>query len=146
MTPTLPLAVSQYDAPLSRRAGRVIERAQQAWLGVDVGQDFLLVPDVVPGGDDRRPGTQQVDGDARGDATAVRAVLAVDDDEIDPLALAMTGRSSITARRPGSPTMSPRNRMLRLAMVRATYAQNVKNKTGSAPSCVAAAETLLLMA
>ena len=32
------------------------------------------------------PGAQQVDGNFRGDAPAVGAVLAVDDHEVDPLA------------------------------------------------------------
>ena len=88
MTPYLPFGGCEHDAPLPRRALGVVDRTQQARLGVDEGDDLLLVPDVIPRGDDRRPGAQQVNGNPGRDAPAVGAVLAVDDDEVDLLALA----------------------------------------------------------
>ncbi len=78
----------QHDRPRAGRAGRVVERAQQSRLRVDVAEDFLLIPDVVAAGDDRRSRAQQFDADPRRDAAPVGGVLAVDDEEVDPVLLA----------------------------------------------------------
>ena len=73
----------EHDGALAGDALGVIDRAQQARLGVDEGGEIFLVPDVVAGGDDRDAGAQEVDGDPRRDAAAPGGVLAIDDDEID---------------------------------------------------------------
>ena len=61
----------------------IINRPQQTRLGVDEGDDLLLVPDVIAGGDDLHAGAQQVDRDPRRDPAASGGVLAVDDGEIE---------------------------------------------------------------
>src|ERR1700691_1866033 len=68
---------------LARRAGRKIQRPQQAWIAADIGNDLLAVPDVIAGGDDVGAGGVELGADLRRDAEAMRRVLAVDGDEIE---------------------------------------------------------------
>ena len=72
------------DGPGPRRAGRVVERTQDARLGREVGEKLLLVPDMVAGGDDGHARAQEINGDPGRDAPAGGGVFPVDDDEIHP--------------------------------------------------------------
>ena len=63
---------------------------------------------MVAAGDDVHAGGEDFLGGLGRDARAAGGVLAVGDDEVKPVLLrASWGTSSLTARRPGSPTMSP---------------------------------------
>jgi hypothetical protein len=67
----------------SWNAGRVVRRAQQSRLLVDVIEYLLLVKDVVPGGHHIYAGGEQVFGDSRRDRKPAGGVLDVRDHEID---------------------------------------------------------------
>ena len=120
--------LEQVGAP-ARRAGREVERPQQALVLGDVGDDVALVPDMVAGGDAVDAGIVQLGADLGGDAEARGGVLAVDDDEIEAeLAGAAAGCSSITASRPDRPTMSPQNRTF-MAQTKAQARLSVNNQS-----------------
>ena len=63
-----------------RRAFGIIDRAQDAVLIVDVGEDFLLVGPVIAGGDALDAQREIFLGDGAGEAEAARRVLAIGDD------------------------------------------------------------------
>src|SRR2546422_1032288 len=46
------------SAPLPRRAGRIIERAQEPFLRFEQGVDFFLIPEMVATGDDVHAGSK----------------------------------------------------------------------------------------
>ncbi len=60
----------QNQAALAGRALGVVQRPQHTRLLGKEGDDLLLIPDVVAGGDDGRPGAHEPDGDLRRDAAA----------------------------------------------------------------------------
>jgi len=78
----------EHDGTSARRAGRIIDRTEQARFGWQVGMNFALVPDVVTARDHSGARAEQVDADLWGYAAAVGRVFAVDDDEIDPMLVA----------------------------------------------------------
>lgn len=79
------------DAATAGRGGRVVQRAQQARLHVEMWDDFLLVPNVVAARDDRDFCAEQVGANLRRDAAPVRGVLAVHNDEINSTLIAPAG-------------------------------------------------------
>jgi hypothetical protein len=78
-----PFAVFEQIGAPARRAGREIDRPQQALVLGDVGNDVALVPDVIAGGDAIHSGVVQLGADLGRDTEACRRVLAVDHDEIE---------------------------------------------------------------
>ena len=76
----------------SGRARRVVDRAQQPRVAVDVADDLALVPDMVAGGDDVDAGRVELCADFVGQAEAVRGVLGVDDDEVERKVAAQRGQ------------------------------------------------------
>ena len=56
--------------------------------GVEVVDEFALVPDVVAGGEDVGAEVEEVVGNLRSDAEAAGGVFAVDDDELGLVGLA----------------------------------------------------------
>jgi hypothetical protein len=68
---------------LARRAGREVDGAQQARVGVDRGDDLALIPDMIAGGDAVDAGGIEALTDLVGDAEPGRRVLAVDGDEVE---------------------------------------------------------------
>lgn len=70
------------DRAAAGGAGRVVDGAQEARLGVEVGVDFLLIPSVVAESDNVSPGTHQVDAEFGGDAISAGRIFAVHDKEI----------------------------------------------------------------
>ena len=97
----------------SGRAGRIVDRAQEAVVAVGEGERLALVPDVVAGGDAIGAGRDQLLQNILGDAEAAGGVLAVHDDEVEAMLLrsAAAARAS-TAARPERPTTSPRKSSL----------------------------------
>ena len=68
----------------ARRAGGIVARAQDAVVGIDEGEDFLLVEPVIAGGDTVHARAEEfVRGRAR-EPEAARRVLAIGDHEIEP--------------------------------------------------------------
>ena len=65
------------------RARGVIRRAQELIVALAENDRFLLVPDMVAGGDDIGAGIDGFEEDILGDAEAAGGILAVDDDEIE---------------------------------------------------------------
>ena len=89
--------------PLPRRAGREVQRPQQPRVAVDIADDLAPVPDVVAGGDDVDAAVIELGADLVGDAEAVRGVLAVDDDEIEPSSWRSRGMCGDDRVAPGPP-------------------------------------------
>ena len=75
-------------APLPRRARRIIERAHESLFVRQQFHHFLLIPQMIAAGDDIHAGGKDFLGGPGGDATAPGGVLAVGDDEIQPMLLA----------------------------------------------------------
>ena len=93
------------------RAGREVRRAHEPRLALDEDERLALVQGMVAERHGVGAGHQDLVADRLGDAEAAGGVLAVDDDAIEPPALAQRRQPrSITALRPGRPTMSPRKR------------------------------------
>ncbi len=65
------------------RIGRVVDRAQDRDIGVEMGIDLALVPDVVAAGDDVDAAGQQLVRERRREAHPGCDVLAVGDDEVE---------------------------------------------------------------
>ena len=82
------------------RAGRKVHRAQQPRLALDEDERLALVPGMVAEGDGIGAGGQELVADRLGDAEAAGGVLAVDDDAIEPPALAQ-GRAGARSPRCG---------------------------------------------
>src|SRR5690606_8556536 len=72
---------------------REIQRAQQSWIAVDVADDFPLVPDMIPGGDDVHARVVKLAADRGRDAEAVCGILTVQDHQIDVELAAEPGQS-----------------------------------------------------
>ena len=79
-----PVGGPRHVAAAPRRVG-VVHRANQPRLDADVLEDFLLVPDVIAGRDDIHALRDQAVADLARDAVAAGRVLAVGDDQIDPV-------------------------------------------------------------
>jgi hypothetical protein len=62
---------------MAGRAGWIIYRPQQTRFRIDIGDNFLLVPDVVARRHDRGTRAQQIDGNLRRDPSAARRVLTI---------------------------------------------------------------------
>jgi len=77
----------QYDRALPRSSFRVIDWAQQARFGLDERRNLLLIPDVIPRGNNGNPRTEQIDRDFSGYAATAGRVLTVYDNKIDPVFL-----------------------------------------------------------
>jgi hypothetical protein len=73
----------QHDASLPRRIVRIIDGAQHARLLGEPRRDFLLVPDVIAGSDDRRARAHESNRELGSDAAATGGVFAIDDGEVD---------------------------------------------------------------
>jgi hypothetical protein len=98
--------------PFAGRAGRIIQRTQKTLFVLQQLHDFLLIPQMVAGGDGVHAVAEKFLGDVGRDAVAAGGIFAVGDDDIEAVRLPQgLGRSSLTARRPGLPTMSPMNRI-----------------------------------
>ena len=78
-----PVRGAREIAAVARRAGGVVGRAQQARLGADVIERFLLVPDVIARRHHVDAPVEQLIADLARDAEAGRRVLGVGDDEVD---------------------------------------------------------------
>ena len=81
----------------ARRAGRIIDRAEQPRRALDEHQRLALVPGMIAAGDRVGAGIDQLVVDRLGDAEAAGRVLAVDDDEIE-LPVARSGRAAARSR------------------------------------------------
>ena len=68
------------------RAGGIVGRPEEPLLVGGEGQRLALVEDVVAGGDHVGPGIEEGAEHLLGDAEAAGGVLAVDHDEIEPVA------------------------------------------------------------
>jgi hypothetical protein len=79
--------------------------------GLHVFDEFALVPDVVAGGDDVGAQVEEIFGEVWGDAEAASGVFAVDDGEIDLVALAYVGEVFADDLRPALPKTSPTKRI-----------------------------------
>ncbi len=73
------------------RAGREVDRPDQAVLALDVDERVLLVEGVITQRDGVGAGVDQLEVDALGDAEAAGGVLTIDDQEIEIVALAQAG-------------------------------------------------------
>ena len=79
-------AVSRHE-DAGAAAGRSVWKIggpQEALLARRESERLALVPDVIAGGHDVRPGIQRFAKDLLGDAEAAGRVLTVDDDEVEP--------------------------------------------------------------
>ena len=92
---------------LAGRTRWIIQRAQKAFFTGEQFHDFFLVPQMVAGGDDVHACRKNFLGGFGRDAGAAGGVFAIGDDEVERVLFAEFGNSSVTARRPGCPTMSP---------------------------------------
>ena len=77
----------------ARRAGRIVGRAEQLGLALDEDERLALVPGVVAEGDRVGAGGEDLVADRLRDAEAAGGVLAVDDDAVEPPALAQGGQA-----------------------------------------------------
>ena len=71
---------------MAGRAGRIIDRAQEARLQVEKCHHIFLVPDVVASRDHRHTGPEKVDCYFSGDAATAGGIFTVYDCEIDSVA------------------------------------------------------------
>src|SRR5262249_51830651 len=74
---------------LARLVGRVVRRPDQPGSAVDVGDDLLLAPDVVPAGDDVDARLEQLVGLHGHEPAAPGQILAVGDYAVDELLAAV---------------------------------------------------------
>ena len=72
---------------LPRRAGREIDRPQETGLALDEDEGLLLIEGVVAERHHVGAGVEEVAEDGFGDAEAPGRVLAIDDDEVELIAL-----------------------------------------------------------
>ena len=70
---------------MPRRPFRIIDWAEQAWLGVDEAENLLLVPDVIARGNNGNARAEEIDRDFPGNASTAGRVFAIHDDEIEPV-------------------------------------------------------------
>jgi len=61
---------------------RIVQRAKDRQRAVEMGDDFLLCPDVVAGSDDINPGGDKFLSRFRGNAGSVSGVFAVTNNEV----------------------------------------------------------------
>ncbi len=76
------------ETALADCAGWIIERTQEARLGLEQHGDFFLIPKVVASGDDIDARVEKFVGSIDSDAGAAGGVFSVGDDDIDIEALA----------------------------------------------------------
>ena len=79
-----PLAsvVGDLNRPLSGRSLGHVDRTKQSRVGLDIGNDLALVPDMVASGQDIDTAGKQLVTDGRGDTKTAGGVLTIDDNEI----------------------------------------------------------------
>ena len=87
-----PVAQGHHDAARAGRAGRIVQRPEQARGLGDEGNDFLAVPGVVAEREDVGAGGEQGARHLGRQAEAVRGVLGVDHREIDAQPRAQVGQ------------------------------------------------------
>ena len=78
----------QNRAAFAGRAGRIIQRTQKARLVLQQFHDFLLIPQMVAGGDGVHAVGEKFRGDVGRDAVAAGGVLAVGDDDVEAVRIA----------------------------------------------------------
>src|SRR5262249_35138093 len=87
----------QHHAP-PRRAGRIIERADEPRGALDEDERLALVPRMIAAGDRVRAGIDHLGVDLLSDTEAAGRVLAIDDDAIE-LPVAPEHRQALGHRR-----------------------------------------------
>lgn len=70
------------SAPWPGRAGRIVQRSQEAFFIRQEFHDFFLIPQMVPAGDDVHTGGKDFLGDPRGNARAAGGIFSIGDNEI----------------------------------------------------------------
>ena len=114
---TFPAGGLDYATPMSRNSDRVIGWSKESWFTRKIIEDFLLIPGMIAGGNDRQSHLEQFFRQLRGNPKSPSYVFAVTNDDIDlPLSdQTRDGPSNgghahqglRSARRPVSPIMSP---------------------------------------
>jgi hypothetical protein len=80
------------SAALAGGAGRIIKRPQKAFFTGEQFHDFLLVPQMVAGGDNVHTSGEDFLGNPGRDAGATGGVFAVGDDEVELVFLSQFGK------------------------------------------------------
>ena len=134
-----PFLASISGGAAARRAGRIVDRPDQARRALDEDQRLLLVPGMIAERDGVGAGVEQFAIDRLGDAEAAGGVLAVDDDEIElPVARSAPAGARSTMVRPLRPTTSPTKRMRMLnAPRRSITSRSVSTRSSRASRGVA---------
>jgi hypothetical protein len=87
-----PALQRELNAAAAGRAGRQVERADQAVIALAVADHLALVEDMVAGGDQIGAGGVEVLAEAGGDAEPAGGILAVDHDRIELQGRAQLGQ------------------------------------------------------
>ena len=67
------------------RSGRIIQRPQDIWIGIQYRKYFLFIPDMITAGNDIDTGIEIIIDESGSEPLARCAVLAIGDDEIEIL-------------------------------------------------------------
>ena len=76
-------------------SGREVQRAQDGHVGIEAGENILLRPDVVARGDDVNVIIQELLRGADGQAETAGGVLAVGDDQVNPVLFAQAAEELV---------------------------------------------------
>ena len=78
----LACSIADDDNTLARCVFDHVIRAQQAWLGIYIGNDLTLVPDMIAGCQHICTGGEERIGNVRSDTKAAGGIFNIDDNEI----------------------------------------------------------------
>jgi hypothetical protein len=70
------------NAPGTRTPGRIVDWTEQTRLGIEKGENLLLIPDVITRGYNRNAAPHQINGQLRGDTAACGGILTVGHNEV----------------------------------------------------------------
>src|SRR5262245_51124660 len=80
---TFPAGGLDYVTPMSRSSDRVIGWSKESWFTRKIIEDFLLIPGMIAGGNDRQSHLEQVFRQFRRNPKSPSYVLAVANNDID---------------------------------------------------------------
>ncbi len=82
-----------HHRPMPRSLGRIVGRTQEALLAIEVATQVILLPDVVPTGDDIDSKGKELFHKGGRKAKAIGSILAIDDDHIGTIVLDQRAKS-----------------------------------------------------
>lgn len=70
-----------------RNVGGIIQGAEESGLQGEITDDFLLIPDMIPGRDDIDAGVEEFAGNCGGNAISAGGIFSISDNEIESVAM-----------------------------------------------------------